>query len=58
MLGVDLARPIEPITPAQAVKAGLPAEMLTALAETPRGGAALVRDDGSRARTVFGRVSC
>lgn len=57
MLGVDLARPVEPITPHQAVKAGLPAEMLTALAETPRGGATLVRDTGSAARAVFGRVS-
>lgn len=57
MFGVDLARPVEPITPLQAVKAGLPPEMLTALAETPRGGVELVADDGSKARAVFGRTS-
>lgn len=54
LCGIDLAKPVEPITPLQAVKAGLPAEMLTALAETPRGSATLVRDDGSKARRVFG----
>lgn len=57
MFGVDLARPVEPITPLQAVKAGLPPEMLAAMAETPRGGAALVADDGSKARAIFGRVA-
>lgn len=57
MFGVDLARPVEPITPLQAVKAGLPEQMLSALAETPRGAAALVRDDGSKARAIFGRVA-
>lgn len=57
MFGLDLARPVEPITPLQAVKAGLPAEMLAAMAETPRGAAALVPDDGSKARAVFGRCN-
>ena len=57
MFGVDLAKPVEPITPLQAVAKGLPAEMLTAMSETPRGAAALERDDGSRARAVFGRTS-
>lgn len=57
LLGVDLAKPVEPVTPLQAVKAGLPPEMLTALAETPRGAVALARDDGSKARAIFGRTS-
>lgn len=57
LLGVDLARPVEPITPLQAVKAGLPAEMLTTLAETPKGAVALVREDGTKARAIFGRTS-
>lgn len=57
MFGIDLSQPVEPITPRQAVKAGLPAEMLTAMADTPRGGATLVADDGSKARAIFGRTS-
>jgi hypothetical protein len=57
MFGLDLAKPTEPITPLQAVAKGLPAEMLTAMAETPRGGAALERDDGSKARAIFGRTT-
>jgi hypothetical protein len=57
MLGLDLAKPAEPITPKQAVAAGLLPEMLASLAETPKGAAALVRDDGSKARAVFGKVA-
>jgi hypothetical protein len=57
LYGLNLAKPVEPITPLQAVKAGLPKEMLTALAETPRGSATLVRDDGSKARSIFGRTA-
>lgn len=57
MLGLDLAKPAEAITPKQAVKAGLPAEMLAVFAETPKGAVELVRDDGSQARKVFGRVA-
>jgi hypothetical protein len=44
MFGLDPAKPVDAITPLQAVAKGLPAEMLTAMAETPRGAAALVRD--------------
>ena len=54
MLGVDLAKPAEAITPVQAVKAGLPASMLDPYTETPRGAATVVPDDGSKARVVFG----
>ena len=57
MFGLDLAKPTEPITPVQAVAKGLPEQMLTAMAETPRGGAALARDDGSKARAIFGRTT-
>lgn len=55
MLGVSLAKPVEAITPKQAAKAGLLPDVVAAMSETPRGGAALVEDDGSRARAVFGR---
>jgi hypothetical protein len=55
MLGLKLGKPPEPVTPKQAVAAGLPPEMLTTLAETPRGEAKLARDEGARARAVFGR---
>lgn len=57
MFGLDLAKPVEPVTPVQAVAKGLLPEMLAVLAETPRGGAALVRDNGSRARAIFGRTA-
>lgn len=53
-LGVDIAKPREPMTPKQAVKAGLPAAVLPGIVNTPRGEAKLVEDDGSLARRVFG----
>lgn len=56
MLGLDLAKRAEPVTPKQAVDKGLPAVMLPALAETPRGAATLTRDNGSKARAIFGKT--
>lgn len=54
LLGVNLAQPIEPITPLQAVKAGIPESLLDEYTTRPRGAATLVLDDTSKARAVFG----
>lgn len=54
MLGVNLAKTPEAITPVQARKAGIPAEVVAAFAETPRGSQKLVRDTGANARKIFG----
>lgn len=53
-LGVNIAKPPEPLTPKQAVKAGLSEAVLAGITTTPRGAARLVEDDGSLARRVFG----
>lgn len=53
MMGVDLAKPAAAITPGQARKAGIPAEVVAAYASRPAGAAKLVDDDGSLARRVF-----
>lgn len=55
MLGFDLAKPPEAITPKQALDKGLPAELLAEFAETPSGAAQLVEDDGSLTRRVFAK---
>lgn len=55
MLGLDLAKPAEALTPKQAVKAGLPEQLLKTYAIDKHGAMHLVEDDGSRARSVFGR---
>lgn len=52
MMGVEVAKP-GLITPKQAIKAGLPAEVVAGYTETPKGELKLVRDDGSKARNVF-----
>lgn len=56
MLGVNVAKPPAALTPKQAVKAGLDASVVAAMSETPRGEVTLVEDDGSRARSIFGRL--
>lgn len=57
MFSLDLAKPIEAITPLQAVAKGLPETLLATFTEQPRGAATLVPDDGSKARRVFGGPS-
>ncbi len=54
MLGVDLAKPPEAITPVQAVAKGLPEAVLPEFTTVPRAAATLVEDDGSLTRRVFG----
>jgi hypothetical protein len=52
MMGVNISKP-GAITPKQAVKAGLAADVVAAYTETPVGEMKLVRDDGSAARLAF-----
>ena len=54
MLDVKLAKPPAAITPSQARALGMNPEVLDAVSITPKGGATLVADDGSKARQVFG----
>lgn len=53
MMGIDIAKP-GALTPAQAIKAGLAAELVNSYTETPVGELKLVRDNGKAARVAFG----
>lgn len=53
MMGVNLIK-TKPITPKQALDAGLDASLVTAFSEIPYGETKLKPDDGSDARKVFG----
>jgi hypothetical protein len=53
-MGVELGKPAV-ITPNQARKAGIPADVVAGYSERSAGSVALVEDDGSVARRVFGR---
>ena len=53
MMGVDISKP-GALTPAQAAKKGLPAELLAAYSARDEGGLKLAAVDGSAARRVFG----
>lgn len=57
MLGVNLAKPLEPITPKQAMKAGLSATLAAQYSEEIPGAVKLTRSDGSEVRKVFSNVS-
>lgn len=54
MLGLDLAKPAEALTPLQASKRGLPDALRQKFARRQTGAAELVPDDGSNARRIFG----
>lgn len=54
MLNIDVAKPVEALTPRQALEKGLAAVVVDAMAERPKSEAKLVLDDGSLARRVFG----
>lgn len=45
------------VTPKQAVKAGMNAELVKSFTETPRGELKLVPDDGTNARKIFGSLT-
>ena len=50
---LDLAKPVEPITPTQARAAGLDPNIVAELAKRGPAGMSLVVDDGSKARPIF-----
>lgn len=54
VFSLDLAKPLEAVTPKQAVAKGLDSKLLEGITNTPRGEAKLVLDDNSLARRVFG----
>lgn len=55
MLGVSVAKPVEALTPAQAVRAGLPEALVDGVSQRVPGAVSLDVDDGSKARSIFGR---
>lgn len=54
MMGIDIKKPTA-ITPKQAIKAGLPAELVRTYTEVPTGEIKLVPDDGNAARAAFNK---
>ena len=54
LMGVNLQKPPEAITPFQARKLGLPDKVVKDFSETPIGAAKLVRDTKLQARRIFG----
>lgn len=56
LMGVNLAK-VEAVTPLQAQKAGMRPELVEAYSEKPRAGVKLVRDDGTAAAKVFGKIN-
>ena len=54
LTGVSLAKPLAPITPAQAKKAGVPDDLIAKYAARENGEAKLVPVNTSRARAAFG----
>jgi hypothetical protein len=53
MCGLDLAKPVEVVTPTQAKAAGLPETVVNVYAKRPPGAVKLTPDDGSKARLTF-----
>jgi len=53
--GIDVQKEPKAITPKQAIKKGLPAEVVNCKSVTPTTGLKLVQDDGSLARHVFSK---
>lgn len=54
LMDVDVSKALNALTPAQAIAAGLPRDVVDAFAETPTGEAKLKEDDGTLARRIFG----
>jgi hypothetical protein len=57
LMGFDLSQPAKPITPKQAISAGMNKMLVESLSETQHGALKLVADNGSKARKIFGGVS-
>ena len=54
--GKDLKKPDEVITPTQARKKGMDAEMVKSYTEKPKTGMILVEDNGDKAKRLFGEI--
>lgn len=55
MMGIDLRKPAEPVTPKQAIKKGIDADVVKAYSETPTGAMKLVESDKTKAAKVFSK---
>lgn len=55
VIGKKLTEP-KAVTPKQAIKLGVPAEIVAAFSETPNGETKLIEDDGSMTRRIFGDI--
>jgi hypothetical protein len=53
LMGIDIRKPLEAITPKQAVKLGIDASVIKAYSETPKSSLKLVSDNGNKAKQVF-----
>lgn len=53
LMGLDLKKPLDVVTPAQARKKGMAADVVGAFAERPSGALTLVPDDGAETRQAF-----
>ena len=53
LYGKDLRKPEATITPGQAEKQGIPAELIAAYSTVPQRGLKLVRDNGNKAKQIF-----
>jgi len=56
MMGVNLRKEEQPITPKQAIKAGITAEVVRSMSETPLGAFKLIRSETTKAAKVFGKL--
>ena len=54
IFGIDLVKSIDVITPRQAVKLGIPEEVVKSYTERPITGLKLIQNDGSQSRKIFG----
>lgn len=57
LLGVDVRKPVDVVTPAQAIKKGVDDSVMSAYSEIPSTGLKLVEVDGAHARRVFSNVN-
>ena len=55
MMGQDLRKPLDAITPAQAKKLGVDVELVKAYSERPNTGLKLVTDKNNKAKEVFSK---
>lgn len=55
--GYELAKPVDVITPTQAIKLGMPAEEVHAISARESGGVKIVKVNESAAKRVFGKIT-